>query len=272
MESKTKWTNDSILAFVDYTQSRCLTKAISTLPNAGYGLFTMTSIPQGYLFAEYTGIITGKEQLQQRYGSYTAPYAIAVMEKNGKDVKHYIDALHPDRSSIARYANDSRDKKRNNAEFEQYGDRVYLKTTKPIAAGEEIFVFYGSYWASKPGIELEQELVEVMIAEHVMRFAHVSNTVADTQTVTRWTCTMFADHLIAKYGTQHAFWSKSCVVHAITLALKHKSMIRNGDEFYVNVKSASFHMLRSVFQLNNLEFKAKTKKRMSHFLLSKSKQ
>lgn len=46
-------------------------------------------------------------------------------------------------SIIVRYANDSRSTRRNNAEFDEYGRRVYMVAQKSIKPGAEIFCDYG---------------------------------------------------------------------------------------------------------------------------------
>ncbi|SIT07679.1 hypothetical protein SAMN05421788_103339 [Filimonas lacunae] len=120
-----------------------LTVKISTLPNAGKGLFTKKAIIKGDKIVEYTGKITTWKEVEHTEG--TNPY-IFYVNKN-----HVIDAS-KDESSIAKYANDARGLTRitglvNNTEFVEEGTRVFLIATKDIPKGGEIFVGYGKeYW------------------------------------------------------------------------------------------------------------------------------
>jgi|SRR6218665_206598 len=114
----------------------------STLPGAGMGLFTRTDISRGTLIIEYLGTVsTWKEVMDDLDNPY-----LCYVNKN-----HVINgAPHPE--FLARYANDAAgpvriDGLRNNSFFEIDGTRVFIKATKRIPAGSEIFVNYGKdYW------------------------------------------------------------------------------------------------------------------------------
>lgn len=116
---------------------------ISTLPNAGKGLFTKKAIPKGTKIVEYTGTITAWKEVDHNDGAN--PY-IFYVNKN-----HVIDASN-DASSLARYANDARGLAKipgllNNTEFVEEGVRVFLVARTDIPRRAEIFVGYGKeYW------------------------------------------------------------------------------------------------------------------------------
>ena len=113
----------------------------SRLPGAGRGLFTTKFIPKGTRIVEYKGRVSRwKEADHEDNGN------IYYVNRN-----HVIDAR-PFEKALARYANDARGLTRakglaNNAEYEEEGLKVYIKSTKDIPAGSEIFVGYGKeYW------------------------------------------------------------------------------------------------------------------------------
>ncbi len=120
-----------------------LTVRKSRLPNAGKGLFTKKMIPKGSRIVEYKGMITTWKDVNHDDG---ANGYIFFVSRN-----HVIDARHTT-SELARYANDAKGLQRvkgltNNSEYEREGKSVYIRATKNIPAGEEIFVGYGKeYW------------------------------------------------------------------------------------------------------------------------------
>ncbi len=126
----------------------------SGLPDAGQGLFAKTFIPKGMLIVEYKGKITTWKDVKHDDGSNGYIYYVT---RN-----HVIDARRT-KSALARYANDARGIGRvkgllNNAEYAEVGGKVYIKSTKDIAKGQEIFVAYGKeYWdAIRHNIKLDE--------------------------------------------------------------------------------------------------------------------
>ncbi|RYZ30427.1 MAG: SET domain-containing protein [Chitinophagaceae bacterium] len=114
----------------------------STIPDAGKGLFTKVFIAKGTRIVEYKGTVTTwdvvKDDPTNAYIYFVKP-------------NHVIDARdHP--KMMARYVNDAkglvRNKaRRNNAQFQNDGLRVYIVATKNIEPGEELLVEYGQkYW------------------------------------------------------------------------------------------------------------------------------
>lgn len=126
----------------------------SGLPDAGQGLFAKAFIPKGMLIVEYKGKITTWKDVKHDDGSNGYIYYVT---RN-----HVIDARRT-KSALARYANDARGIGRvkgllNNAEYAEVGGKVYIKSTKDIAKGQEIFVAYGKeYWdAIRHNIKLDE--------------------------------------------------------------------------------------------------------------------
>lgn len=113
----------------------------SHLPGAGKGLFTKKFIPKGTRIVEYRGkVSTWKESDSDDNG-----YIYYVKRYHVIDARHFPEEL-------ARYANDANGIQkvkgmRNNAEYEEDGNRVFIEATRDIPAGSEILVAYGKeYW------------------------------------------------------------------------------------------------------------------------------
>jgi len=115
----------------------------SGLPGAGKGLFTKKDIPKGTVIVEYKGRIHTWDEIKHEDGKNGYLYYI--------NSKRVIDAK-PYKKALARYANDARgwgraEGLRNNAEYIEKDKRCYIKSTRRILKGEEIFVGYGrEYW------------------------------------------------------------------------------------------------------------------------------
>lgn len=112
----------------------------STIPNAGKGLFALNKqLPEnaivfrkGNLIIDYNGDNINSNQLHNRYGDDTAPYAVQVNNNQ------FIDASC--RRCIGSLANTNRN---TNARLSLYRGKVNIKATKNIKNGDEIFVDYG---------------------------------------------------------------------------------------------------------------------------------
>lgn len=115
----------------------------STIPNAGKGLFTKVVIPKGSLVIQYKGKITTWKEANHMNGMNAYIYFV--------NRNHVIDALNY-KKSFARYANDNKGPVKlkgvtNNCEYTKEGEKIYIRSTKEIFAGSEIFVSYGKeYW------------------------------------------------------------------------------------------------------------------------------
>lgn len=127
----------------------------STLPQAGKGLFTKSFIPAGTHIIEYKGRVTTWNEVKEKEADNAY---IMYVNRN-----HVINAL-PYKKALARYANDARGVGkikglRNNAVYATVKNRVYIKATRDIKAGEEILVDYGkSYWQTmKENREIDKQ-------------------------------------------------------------------------------------------------------------------
>lgn len=117
----------------------------SLLKNAGKGLFTTKAIKKNTRVIEYKGEIIDWKEYTKRVKEHKDGYLFYINKKV------CIDA-YPTPQYKARFANDAAGLARvkgirNNAVYEVEGNKCYIKATRNIAAGEEIFVSYTKeYW------------------------------------------------------------------------------------------------------------------------------
>jgi len=126
----------------------------STLPEAGKGLFTLDDIKKGQIVCEYEGErITWKDAIA-RNDKGVGGYVYYINEKNCIDAFYF-------KKTFGRFANDAagvgrKPGFRNNSTYDVVKNRVFIRATRNIPAGSEIFVSYGrSYWHI-----MKQELAE----------------------------------------------------------------------------------------------------------------
>ena len=117
----------------------------STLPGAGKGLFTLNDIKKGQIVCEYEGErITWKDAIE-RNDHDKGGYVYYINKNNCIDAYHY-------KNTFGRYANDAAGVGRikgfrNNSTYDVVKNKVFIRATRNIPAGSEIFVSYGrSYW------------------------------------------------------------------------------------------------------------------------------
>ncbi|MBN8696298.1 MAG: SET domain-containing protein [Bacteroidetes bacterium] len=129
----------------------------STLPGAGKGLFTKRDIKKGERIIEYLGEIITEKELDKRAEKDIYGYAMFISKKK------CIDAYFTP-NELARYANDAKGLSKvkglnNNASYEVWRNRGWIKAEKDIPAGSEIFVSYGAeYWKDiRYNIKLDKE-------------------------------------------------------------------------------------------------------------------
>ncbi|MDZ4806964.1 MAG: SET domain-containing protein [Bacteroidota bacterium] len=127
----------------------------SVLPGAGKGLFAKELIPKGSRIVEYKGKITTWKEVDDNDGANVYIYYVK---------RHHVIDASRRTSVLARYANDARGLQRikgirNNAEYVEEGLKVYIESSKDIAAGAEILVEYGKeYWdVIRHNIKVEEQ-------------------------------------------------------------------------------------------------------------------
>lgn len=115
----------------------------STIKGSGKGVFANCDIPAGTVLGEYLGKIYKGEEMEKATGDY-----LFSVNKNGKEEK-IIDGKLKKYSSWVRYVNSPQSSKAANAFFYQYGGRIWLKSSKVIPAGQEIFSYYGDNYINE---------------------------------------------------------------------------------------------------------------------------
>ena len=119
----------------------------SGIAAAGNGLFATRPFAANEWITWYEGEDVDRDVVMAMRANQTATHLIT------RGVR--LDLIDGIRSSdavlgsgAASLANDARDDRYTNSKFVTDTPNVYLRATKPIAAGEEIFVSYGlDYWA-----------------------------------------------------------------------------------------------------------------------------
>lgn len=115
----------------------------SKIPKAGKGTFVNVDIPKGTAIGEYLGKIFIGKEINKAEGEYL----FSVSDK-GKEVK-IIDGQDPKLSSWVRFVNSPLKFEEGNAQFYQYEQRIFIKTTKPIMKGDEILAYYGDNYVNE---------------------------------------------------------------------------------------------------------------------------
>lgn len=122
--------------------SKTLFVKTSTLPGAGLGLFAKVDFKKGDIITEYKGRRRTWPQVEDDVDNC---YIYHIDDDNVIDAQKNL-------SSFGRYANDATGLTRvsgirNNAEYFEEDNRVYIRATRNIAAGNEVLVAYGKgYW------------------------------------------------------------------------------------------------------------------------------
>ena len=117
----------------------------STLPGAGKGLFTLNDVKKGQIVCEYEGERINWDQAIERNDKNKGGYVYFINKNNCIDAYYYKD-------TFGRYANDAAGVGRisgfrNNSTYDVVKNKVYIRATRNITAGTEIFVSYGrGYW------------------------------------------------------------------------------------------------------------------------------
>lgn len=109
----------------------------STIEGSGKGAFAKCDIPANKYIGEYLGKILKGKDADKGTGGYL--FDASTSAKN----PYIIDGKIKKYASWVRFINTPQTAAGGNAEFKQSGNRIYIKTTKVIPAGHEIFAFYG---------------------------------------------------------------------------------------------------------------------------------
>lgn len=117
---------------------------VSTIPNSGFGLFTLIDRDIGDFIAPYHGRLLTLDQMNSMYGNATndlGPYVVKM------GANKYMDTACMRSAGSFANANPSH----NNAKLaiDNAHNTVNIKATKRIKAGEEVFLSYGSHYFAR---------------------------------------------------------------------------------------------------------------------------
>jgi len=134
----------------------------SSIPHAGRGLFAFNGMDnndivfrgsreKGDRIIAYNAELISGVEIEERYGEFTAPYAVEINKELVEDGACWRSA-----GSIANHKSHSRA----NAKLYIFQNRAYLRATKNIRNGQEITIDYGKdYNLSEKGIHSETKYV-----------------------------------------------------------------------------------------------------------------
>jgi hypothetical protein len=120
----------------------------STIPDSGRGMFATRPFAPGDYICPLGGAFVSKQDLDERYDKYTAPYAIRINGQRFEDGACYRIVGNLSNTGV-NPATGRINKRYNNARFVyRYSSRhrhpVWLQAFASIAAGDEILTYYGS--------------------------------------------------------------------------------------------------------------------------------
>lgn len=122
----------------------------SKITNAGLGAFAKEDIGANQVIGEYKGEKKSLKEISKLPKDQQI-YLFEVVKDDGKTF--YIDAMDIDASNWTRYVNSVRtnyQRKKQNTNYIQVGNKIMLQTLKDIKKGEELLCDYGdNYWHYK---------------------------------------------------------------------------------------------------------------------------
>nr|XP_042902723.1 histone-lysine N-methyltransferase PRDM9 isoform X2 [Parasteatoda tepidariorum] len=127
-----------------------LSIGISSIPKAGFGIWTEIPLPIGTVFGPYKGKIIKTQKEAEKSG-----YSWMIW-KGGK-VDHFIEGFKKDISNWLRFVNCADKEEKQNLVAIQYKKQIYYKTYREVLPFQELLVWYGGKYASDLGINLKRE-------------------------------------------------------------------------------------------------------------------
>ena len=130
----------------------------SRIRNAGISAFAAKPISEGVRLGEYKGRILNEEEVVDLPHSKQC-YLFEVKRKSGGNV--LIDAYPMRTSNWTRFVNSIKkrhQRKKENAKYYQYAQKIWIKTTRAVGEGEELICDYGSdYWTDDEDEGVDEE-------------------------------------------------------------------------------------------------------------------
>ncbi|XP_059143954.1 histone-lysine N-methyltransferase PRDM9-like [Physella acuta] len=121
----------------------------SNIPDAGLGVFALTSFPARTRFGPYGGKKEKNEQMAHDSG-----YCWQIF-KDGRP-SHFVDASDSSDSNWMRFVNCARCEDEQCVTAYQHKGEIYYRAHRDISAGTEILVYYGDSYARDLGIQVQR--------------------------------------------------------------------------------------------------------------------
>ncbi|XP_066918588.1 uncharacterized protein [Clytia hemisphaerica] len=118
-----------------------LTIQVSSIPNSGLGVFSLSIFEAGSIFGPMEGEELTVEQNQKQSDS---SFIWEVYDNDRQNVAHYLDCFNQEKSNWLRFVNCARFEEEQNLIAEQYDKKIFFKAYKKILPGDELLVWYGN--------------------------------------------------------------------------------------------------------------------------------
>ncbi|XP_065904451.1 histone-lysine N-methyltransferase set-17-like isoform X2 [Dysidea avara] len=143
------WDQDS-KSFTSVPVPLQVTVKMSSIMNAGKGVFAKEFIPRRTRIGPYKGEVVQKEDLTDETDT---SYFWEV--QNGTTEFYYIDAKNEEHASWLRFINCARNEEEQNLLSFQYQGNIYCYTIKDILPGTELLVWYGEQYVKLLGLTVD---------------------------------------------------------------------------------------------------------------------
>ncbi|XP_065904004.1 PR domain zinc finger protein 10-like isoform X3 [Dysidea avara] len=149
------WDQDS-KSFTSVPVPLQVTVKMSSIMNAGKGVFAKEFIPRRTRIGPYKGEVVQKEDVTDETDT---SYFWEV--KKGREF-YYIDAKNEEHASWLRFINCARNEEEQNLLSFQYQRNIYCYTIKDILPGTELLVWYGEQYVKLLGLTVDYVFGEIM--------------------------------------------------------------------------------------------------------------
>jgi len=118
----------------------------SSIPDAGFGIFTQILIPAGSAFGPYEGVLLDWDDAKA-----DSDYSWELIARTGEE--HLtVDASDKTHSNFLRWINCARYKEEQNMVCFQFEQCLFYVVVRPVHPGEELLIWYGASYARRLGI------------------------------------------------------------------------------------------------------------------------
>lgn len=149
---------------------------LSTLPDAGIGVFAETDIPANTRIGPYEGVIYKQSTMDDMSYVWTVDYADE-SEVDVDEDHHYVDGKPKTHASWLRYVNMANTIDQENLYIYQYNFEIYYVTYECVKAGTELLVWYGDEYGENFGLTRTDEDYQTRFNTSGKQFIEYLNTI-----------------------------------------------------------------------------------------------